>query len=147
MNMAPRAKVGRTAVDAAERARLAARVKAIHIGLGLTQEEMAARCGIERTAYNKIVNGRDALTGIEAIRGLSRGWGVPMESVLEYLDETLDVGDITKLRETKAALDAEIALRARESSNLRALRPTALKNERAEIPAAQRHPSGPRKHT
>lgn len=146
MNMAPKAKVGRTAVEAAERSRLASRVSAIHKGLGLTQEEMAERCGIDRTAYNKIVNGKDALTGIEAIRALARGWGVSMESVLEYLVETLDIGDITKLREAKGAIDAELARRSHDSSNIRALRPTTAKNERPEsAPAAQRDPAGHRK--
>jgi transcriptional regulator with XRE-family HTH domain len=46
----------------------AARLRARRLALGLTQEEVADRAGIDRPTYNKIEAGSRSLTGLNASR-------------------------------------------------------------------------------
>jgi transcriptional regulator with XRE-family HTH domain len=96
-----------------ERAYRRERIRAVREGLGLEllQDQMADRCELARTTYNKIENQKgNAATGTEALRGLARGWGVSMENAFDYLDGKIDLGDITVLREMAASGRTELAI-------------------------------------
>jgi transcriptional regulator with XRE-family HTH domain len=71
------------------------------VALGLTQEQMADRCDLERTAYLNMENGKNKLSTVPARRSLAKGFGVAEDVMGRYLDEG---GDPRKVLVPRKAL-------------------------------------------
>jgi transcriptional regulator with XRE-family HTH domain len=67
------------------------RVRAMRKGLGLTQEQLAERAGLERTVIVKIETDRNQASSHAVRSGLAAGFGLSLEDADAVLDGRISV--------------------------------------------------------
>lgn len=82
---------------------MAHQVRALRTRLGLTQEQLAERAGIRRQEANKIEVGKNQCSSARIQRGLAKGFGLPLDHLLAYLDARLPLDAAVALIESKAS--------------------------------------------
>lgn len=67
------------------------RIKALRKELGLTQEALAERGGLERVEVSNLESGRNQATSVRILRGLAKAFALSLQDAAEFVDGTLSV--------------------------------------------------------
>lgn len=81
----------------------AAATKALRLGLGLTQEQLAERAGLERVEVVNVERGRNQATSARVRDGLARGLGLEPVVMEQVLRGELSIDEARALVATPAA--------------------------------------------
>lgn len=66
-------------------------MRGLRNALGLTQEKLAERAGLERIEVVNVESGRNQATSIRILKGLAQGFGLSLEDAMAFIDGELTV--------------------------------------------------------
>ena len=69
------------------------RIKALRKALGLTQDALADRGGLERVEISNLESGRNQATSVRILKGLAKGLGLDLQATSDFVDGLLSVED------------------------------------------------------
>ena len=125
------------------------RLRALRKKIGITQEALAAKGGLDRVEVSNLESGRNQATSVRILRGLAIGFGLSLQDTADFIDGQLDVetalGRVGRpplpraARETAAALAREIGVsEVRVRNRLRFAHPSQRQPHAPQPPSPRR---------
>lgn len=65
------------------------RLRELRKALGLTQQELADRAGLERVEVVNLESGRNKATALRILRGLAKGFALSLQDMADFIDGSL----------------------------------------------------------